>query len=180
MQAPNDGPSRSLSAPVKTSVGSHGVLFSSGAVVLACLALGVVLGMRSMQRGLADMYAAEQSGPLAPAREAERIKERATEQLRRSAGNAQHGRELFSMSCFVCHGPTGSGVTGLGANLRGSRFVADRDDRQLVTFIKMGRLPGDHNSVMNLTMPPKGGNPALDDRGLLDIVAYIRTLQAGG
>src|ERR1700679_971996 len=30
-------------------------------------------------------------------------------------GNRVHGRELFNMSCYVCHGPTGAGVPALGA-----------------------------------------------------------------
>lgn len=93
-------------------------------------------------------------------------------------GNPVHGRELFGMSCFVCHGPSGAGVPGLGANLRLSRFIRTRTDHQLITFIKMGRQPGDPNSVLNGTMPPKGGNPMLDDAGLQDVVAFLRSLQA--
>ena len=93
-------------------------------------------------------------------------------------GDANHGKQLFNMSCFVCHGPTGTGVPGLGANLRDSKFIAARTDDALVAFIKTGRQPGDPNTVLNLTMPPKGGNPALDDTSLRDVVAFLRMLQA--
>jgi len=93
-------------------------------------------------------------------------------------GDATHGKQLFNMSCFVCHGPTGAGVPGLGANLRESKFVAAKTDDALIAFIKVGRQPGDPNTVLNLTMPPKGGNPALDDKSLVDVVAFLRTLQA--
>ena len=93
-------------------------------------------------------------------------------------GDANHGKQLFNMSCFVCHGPTGTGVPGLGANLKDSKFIAAKTDDALIAFIKTGRQPGDPNTVLNLTMPPKGGNPALDDNSLRDVVAFLRTLQA--
>ena len=95
-----------------------------------------------------------------------------------AAGDPQHGRELFGMTCIACHGPSGSGIPNLGANLRESKFVASKTDPQLVDFIKRGRQPGEPGSVLGLMMPPKGGNPTLDDAGLRDIVAFIRTLQA--
>ena len=82
------------------------------------------------------------------------------------------------MSCFVCHGPTGTGVPGLGPSLRQSKFVASRGDEPLAAFIKVGREPNDPNSLLHLTMPPKGGNPALDDTGLRDVASFVRTLQA--
>lgn len=96
-----------------------------------------------------------------------------------SKGDPQHGKELFGMTCIACHGPTGSGIPHLGANLRESRFIAARSDDELVAFIKKGRQPGEPNSVLGLMMPPKGGNPALDDNGIHDIVAFIRTLNEG-
>lgn len=93
-------------------------------------------------------------------------------------GNPQHGRELFGMTCIACHGPSGAGIPNLGANLRESKFVAGKTDAQLVEFIKKGRQPGEPGSVLGLMMPPKGGNPSLDDASLRDIVAFIRSLQA--
>ena len=93
-------------------------------------------------------------------------------------GDPQHGRELFGMTCIACHGPSGAGIPHLGANLRESKFVAGKTDAQLVEFLKKGRQPGEPGSVLGLMMPPKGGNPALDDASLRDIVAFIRSLQA--
>ena len=93
-------------------------------------------------------------------------------------GNWKHGRDLFGMTCITCHGPDGGGIPKLGANLRESKFVAARTDDQLIDFIKHGRQPGEPNSVLGLAMPPKGGNPALSDDNLHDIIAFIRALQA--
>lgn len=94
------------------------------------------------------------------------------------AGNAQHGQSLFSATCFACHGPQGDGVPNVGPTLRTSKFVASNSDDQLISFIKVGRLPGQPGSVMNGMMPAKGGNPALDDASLRDIVSFLRELQS--
>lgn len=95
------------------------------------------------------------------------------------SGDASHGQSLFSSTCFACHGPKGDGVPNLGPTLRASKFVASTPDEKLVNFIKVGRMPGQPGSVMNGMMPAKGGNPALDDTALHDIVAFLREIQAG-
>ncbi len=146
-----------------------GLLVGLILIVIGMIA-GAAYGIVQMQRGIDAMYA-KPDGPLAPLPTAVKAT---------IVGNPVHGRELFNMSCYVCHGPTGSGVPGLGAPLQRSKFVAGRSDPQLITFIKMGRQPGDPNTVSNGTMPPKGGNPLLDDAGLQDVVAFIRTLQVSG
>jgi glucose/arabinose dehydrogenase/mono/diheme cytochrome c family protein len=98
----------------------------------------------------------------------------------RGSGSArvENGRELFNVTCIACHGVHGQGIPNLGANLQQSKFIAQTSDDTLVAFIKTGRVPGDPRSVLNLTMPPRGGNPSLDDAGIRDIVAYLRTLQS--
>lgn len=141
------------------------------AVVILLLVVVVSRGIVQMQRGVDMMYLpygsnAFQAGVTADSPQIIVV------------GNPAHGKQLFNMSCFVCHGPTGSGVPTLGANLRQSKFIHTRSDQQLITFIKMGRQPGDPNTVFNGTMPPRGGNPMLDDTGLQDVVAFLRTLQA--
>lgn len=93
-----------------------------------------------------------------------------------SAGNAERGKANFSV-CSACHGPNGEGVTGLGKPLTTSEFVAGLSDAELVEFFKVGRGVDDPLNTSGIAMPPKGGNPALDDADLLDMVAYIRTFQ---
>jgi len=96
------------------------------------------------------------------------------------AAHVETGRQLFNSTCIACHGVRGQGIPNLGANLQQSKFVADSPDDSLVMFLKTGRMPGDARSVLNLTMPPRGGNPSLDDKSLHDIVAYLRVLQSDG
>lgn len=46
----------------------------------------------------------------------------------------------------------------------------------MVAFLKVGRDPSDPLNTTGVAMPPKGGNPALSDQDLLDIVAFVRTI----
>lgn len=81
------------------------------------------------------------------------------------------------MSCIACHGKTGSGVKGVGKDLLHSEFVARSSDEDLLAFIKTGRSSDDPANTTGIAMPPKGGNPALKDNQIQDIVTYIRSLQ---
>jgi mono/diheme cytochrome c family protein/glucose/arabinose dehydrogenase len=94
------------------------------------------------------------------------------------APGVERGRELFSTTCITCHGSNGAGIPYTGANLRQSKWVAEKTDDELADFIRAGRQKNDPNSLLRLTMPAKGGNPNLDDAALHDVVAYLRSLQA--
>jgi disulfide bond formation protein DsbB len=87
------------------------------------------------------------------------------------------GERAYAQSCAVCHGFNGQGMPNQGANLRLSKYIAGHTDDALVEFIRVGRLPADPNSTMKLIMPPNGGNPALSDAQLHEIVAYLRQVQ---
>jgi disulfide bond formation protein DsbB len=43
--------------------------------------------------------------------------------------------------------------------------------------LKKGRPASDPANTTKVDMPPKGGNPALTDQDLADIVTYVRSLQ---
>ncbi len=90
--------------------------------------------------------------------------------------SANRGRMVFSGTCSSCHGPDGSGMVNQGANLHDGGFVASLDDKEMLTFLKLGRQSWDADSKMNLQMPPKGGNPTLTEEHLKDVVAYLRVL----
>jgi disulfide bond formation protein DsbB len=91
-----------------------------------------------------------------------------------------HGKEVFLSTCMACHGPDGAGLPNLGNNLIVSEFVSTRTDAELVTYLKVGRTGADPLNTTGLAMPPKGGNPALTDKELADVVVYLRILQARG
>jgi disulfide bond formation protein DsbB len=94
-----------------------------------------------------------------------------------AAGDPVRGQEQFDMVCIACHGPGGVGVEGLGKPFTTSEFVRSQTDAELLAFVKVGRPIGHPDNTTGVDMPPKGGNPALTDEDLLDIIAYIRTLQ---
>jgi disulfide bond formation protein DsbB len=92
------------------------------------------------------------------------------------AGDAEKGKAVFATSCAACHGPAGEGVQGLGKDMTKSEFIAGLSDEELVAFIKVGRPISDPLNTTKIDMPPKGGNPALTDEQLTDIVAFIRSI----
>lgn len=92
-------------------------------------------------------------------------------------GDLVKGKELFSQTCVACHGPVGEGVPNLGKDMTTSEFIASKTDAELVEFIKVGRDTSDPLNTTNVAMPAKGGNPALSDQDLVDIVTFVRSLQ---
>lgn len=95
-----------------------------------------------------------------------------------AAGNAENGKTFFASTCAACHGPTGEGVQGLGKDMTHSEFIAGLSDEDLLAFVKQGRPIGDPLNTTGVDMPPKGGNPALTDEQLVDIIAFIRSIHA--
>lgn len=91
-------------------------------------------------------------------------------------GDPAAGQKIFTGTCSACHGPEGKGVQGLGKDMTTSEFIAGKTDDELVAFVKVGRDPSDPLNTTGVAMPPKGGNPALSDDDLYNIVAFIRTI----
>ncbi len=56
------------------------------------------------------------------------------------------------------------------------QFVADNTDAQLLVYVKKGRGVDDPLNTTGIPMPPKGGNPALTDQEIADIIAYVRSI----
>jgi mono/diheme cytochrome c family protein len=94
------------------------------------------------------------------------------------AGYIASGARLYATSCSACHGPDAKGVKGNGPSLVNNPFCMSLDDEAMLAFVKKGRDPGDAANTTGIGMPARGGNPALDDDDILDIIAYIRSLDA--
>jgi mono/diheme cytochrome c family protein len=88
------------------------------------------------------------------------------------AGDPVAGEKIFVSACITCHGSTGGGIPGLSQDMTQSEFVASKTEQELVEFIRLGGVPDEP-----LVMLPKGGVPSLTDQDLVDLVAYIRSLQ---
>jgi disulfide bond formation protein DsbB len=50
-------------------------------------------------------------------------------------------------------------------------------DDELAQFLALGRPADDPGNTTGVAMPPKGGNPSLSDQDLMDVAAFLRTLQ---
>jgi len=93
-------------------------------------------------------------------------------------GDARRGMAVWATTCRSCHGEGGEGLPGQGKDIRESAFIAQRSDGELLAFVKVGRMPFDPLNTTGVQMPPKGGNPLLNDQSLLDAIAFLRTLVA--
>ena len=80
------------------------------------------------------------------------------------------GKAIYEQTCVACHGVKGkSSIPGV-ADLAGRNGPLTKSDGELITSIRDGvQRPG---SMM--TMPPKGGNPALTDEEIQAVLDYIR------
>jgi disulfide bond formation protein DsbB len=93
------------------------------------------------------------------------------------AGYIAHGTTIFASTCSACHGKDAKGLPNLGKDLVHSTFCKGLDDDALLAFVKRGRDPSDPLNTTKVGMPPRGGNPALSDDDLLDVISYVRSLQ---
>ncbi len=93
------------------------------------------------------------------------------------SGDPVAGQQLYATTCIACHGANAKGVKGLGKDLTASEFVKANSDAELVKFLAKGRPSSDPANTTKVDMPPRGGNPALKDADLLNIAAYVRSLQ---
>ncbi len=93
-----------------------------------------------------------------------------------ASGDSANGEALYNGNCVACHGPNGQGIEGLGKAFGGSEFINSSSDEEMLAFLIEGR-PSDHpDNTTGIAMMPRGGNPSLTDDDLLDLVAYMRTL----
>ncbi|HWQ27486.1 MAG TPA: c-type cytochrome, partial [Dehalococcoidia bacterium] len=86
------------------------------------------------------------------------------------------GDRIFHTVCIACHGRGGVGIPGNGKPLINNEFIRSLDDEALLAFIQQGRSPSDPRNTTGIQMPPKGGNPAMSEDDILDVIAYLRTL----
>jgi putative heme-binding domain-containing protein len=81
------------------------------------------------------------------------------------SGNAAAGSRIFSTNCAGCHGSDGRGGE-RGPNIATARNIAALGDTELMNFVR--------NGVSGAGMPAFS---FLGERGVSDVVAYLRILQ---
>lgn len=93
-------------------------------------------------------------------------------------GDGVNGEALYNAGCIACHGPNGEGIEGLGKPWAGSEFINGSSDEELLAFLQVGRPVDDPANTTGIAMLPRGGNPALTDADLMDLIAYMRVLNS--
>ena len=88
------------------------------------------------------------------------------------------GENSFQTTCAACHSFNGMGIPGLGKPLVRSQFVNSQTDDQLLSFLQVGRAVTDPLNTTGVLMPARGGNPNFTDDKLVEIITYIRSLNA--
>ena len=156
---------RRPAAPAKEPRKLWGILLVSGAI---CFGVVTLMMTPTLYAWLVEAHTtrpaaavASVTGPLAKVDPAAKMR----------------GQVLFIQGCNACHGDDARGRVGLGKDLVHSAFVKSQTNPQLVTFLKKGRDISDPLNTTRVPMPPKGGNPALNDKQLNDLVAYVRGIQ---
>ena len=89
-----------------------------------------------------------------------------------AGGDPVAGQKIFVSACAACHGSKGEGISGMSGDMTQSQLIASKTDQELVEFIKLGGVRGEPPVML-----PKGGAPSLTDQNLVDVVAYLHTLQ---
>jgi cytochrome c6 len=80
------------------------------------------------------------------------------------AGDLARGSQIYALHCATCHGPSGQGgIPGTPKFNRGERLL--QSDLALAETVRRGKN----------VMPSFAG--VLRDREILDVIAYLRTLQ---
>jgi disulfide bond formation protein DsbB len=97
-----------------------------------------------------------------------------------AATDKARGQQIFTTTCATCHGTDGTGIKGLGKSIVASEFVKKASDEQLVDLLTKGRDAKDPLNTTGVAMPPRGGNAALSEKDLHDVVLYVRTLNHPG
>jgi cytochrome c oxidase subunit 3 len=90
----------------------------------------------------------------------------------------EQGKSIALQTCASCHGQDLRGMINNGKSLLTSEFIATKTDDDLLAFLKVGRQPWDPENTTGVAMPPRGGNPTLDDDKLKDVIAYLRVVQS--
>jgi len=85
------------------------------------------------------------------------------------------GSALYALHCAACHGSDRAGVAELGVTLLGSSYIARTNNNELVSFLKVGRMPGQPGNVSGRVMP---GFSYLADAELEALADFLRRPQS--
>jgi mono/diheme cytochrome c family protein len=87
---------------------------------------------------------------------------------------ASHGKSIYGQTCVACHGKDGKGAFPGVPALGGKKGVLLKPDSELIKNIMNGyQTPGSP-----MAMPPKGGNPSLNEEDVAAVLQFMRETYA--
>ena len=86
-----------------------------------------------------------------------------------SGGNPTHGAAIFAQTCIACHGPNGHGRIPGTPDFTKQGGVLSPPHSMLQAHIENGFS----SPSSPISMPPRGGNPALTHQDIRDVHAYL-------
>ena len=89
-----------------------------------------------------------------------------------AAPDVAAGKAKFEGICVQCHRSDGSGMPGMGMDLRTAPLVKSGSLEAIAKFIASGHGP---TAEFSLGMPPNGGE-SLSQSERMNIAAYLKTL----
>ena len=92
----------------------------------------------------------------------------AASECRDTPGDWKAGDAIYHQTCIDCHGQEGHGVR------RGVPDFTSGVMAYPVASLAAHIKNGFGSSGRSLAMPPKGGNPALTDEDIRNVIAYLR------
>jgi mono/diheme cytochrome c family protein len=84
--------------------------------------------------------------------------------------SGQSGKDIFNGTCTSCHGADGKGAFPGTPDFTSSDGALSKTDSVLIDHITNGF----QSEGSPMAMPPKGGNPNLDDSAIKAVLSYIR------
>lgn len=82
---------------------------------------------------------------------------------------AKDAEQIYLSTCIVCHGDDGTGNMPGVLDMANSETLFTDSEQNIVARMKSGiQRPG------GIAMPPRGGDPTLTDRQLLDVLRYLK------
>ncbi len=162
---------------------------SSGALVPAVILFGgltlLLLGLLASRPNVAPVKINEASSTTSQASAvpttvvAEATEVAQTVAVALDPAKVKAGENSFQTICAACHNFNAMGIPGMGKSLIGSTFVNSQTDDELLAFLQVGRPITDPLNTTGVQMPARGGNPNFTDDKLMEIIAYIRSLNEG-
>lgn len=86
------------------------------------------------------------------------------------ASDAGRGEAIYNATCLVCHGSDGAGDMPGVADLAKNGGGLSQDDKVLMSRM----LNGYQSKNSSMAMPPRGGDPALTESDLKDVLKFMR------